>query len=110
MRKLGSLQNQLPAGRSSAARSAMAEAAAQFQRGLDQLARLPDRSERQRQELEFRSALGAVLQAVKGYAAAETGHAYARARELWEQLRSSRRCRVGSRRSICDTGMAPTRR
>ena len=32
--------------------------------------------------------MGAVLQAVKGYAAPETGHAYARARELWEQLGS----------------------
>ena len=76
------------AGRRSAARSAMAEAAAQFQKGLDQLALLPDNPERQRQELEFCSALGAVLRAVKGYAAPETGHAYARARELWEQLGS----------------------
>ena len=49
------------AGRRSAARSAMAEAAAQFQKGLDQLALLPDDPERQRQELEFCSALGAVL-------------------------------------------------
>ena len=76
------------AGQRSAARSAMAEAAAQFQKGLDQLALLPDTPERQRQELEFCSALGAVLQAVKGQAAPETGHAYARARELWEQLGS----------------------
>ena len=76
------------AGQRSAARSAMAEAAAQFQKGLDQLALLPDNPERQRQELEFCSALGAVLHAVKGYAAPETGHAYARARELWEQLGS----------------------
>jgi class 3 adenylate cyclase/predicted ATPase len=76
------------AGHRSAARSAMAEAAAQFQKGLDQLALLPDDPERQRQELELRSALGAVLQAVKGLAAPETGHAYARARELWEQLDS----------------------
>jgi class 3 adenylate cyclase/predicted ATPase len=76
------------AGRRSAARSAMAEAAAQLQKGLDQLALLPDTPERQRQELEFRSTLGAVLLAVKGPAAAETGHAYARARELWEQLGS----------------------
>ena len=76
------------AGQRSAARSAMAEAAAQFQKGLDQLALLPEDSERQRQELELRSALGAVLHAVKGYAAPETGHAYARARELWEQLGS----------------------
>ena len=74
------------AGHRSTARSAMAEAAAQFQKGLDQLALLPDAPERQRQELEFCSALGPVLQALKGLAAPETGHAYARARELWEQL------------------------
>ena len=40
------------AAHKSAARSAMAEAAAQFQKGLDQLTLLPDTSERQRQELE----------------------------------------------------------
>ena len=64
------------AGHRSTARSAMAEAAAQFQRGIDQLALLPDTPERQRQELEFFSALGAVLQVVKGFAAPETGSAY----------------------------------
>ena len=76
------------AGHRSAARSAMAEAAAQFQKGLDQLALLPDTPERQRKELGFYSALGAALQAVKGFAAPETGRAYARARVLWEQLGS----------------------
>ena len=76
------------AGRRSAARSAMAEAAAQFQKGLDQLALLPDNRERQRQELEFLSALGAVLNAVKGHSAPETGRAYTRARELWKRLGS----------------------
>jgi len=74
------------AGHSSAARSAMAEAATQFHKALDQLALLADTLERQRQELEFCSALGAVLQAAKGQAAPETGHVYARARELWERL------------------------
>jgi class 3 adenylate cyclase len=74
------------AGWRSAARSAMAEAAAQFQQGLDQLALLPDATDRKRQELELRSALGAVLRFVKGQAAPETGQAYARARDLWEQL------------------------
>src|SRR5205823_7238098 len=49
------------AGRRSAARSAMAEAAAQLQKGLDQVALLPDSRQRQRQELELRSGLGAVL-------------------------------------------------
>src|SRR6202040_1428498 len=76
------------AGHSSAGRSAMVEAAAHFQRALDQLALLPDNPGRQRQELELCSALGAALQTVKGYAAPETGHAHARARELWEQLGS----------------------
>jgi predicted ATPase len=76
------------AGHRSAARSATAEAAAQFQMGLGQLALLPNTPERQRQELEFLNALGAALQAVKGVGAPETGHAYARARELWEQLGS----------------------
>jgi len=64
----------------------MAEAAAQFQKGLGQLALLPDTPERQRWELEFYSALGAALRFVKGQAAPGTGQAYARARELWEQL------------------------
>jgi predicted ATPase len=76
------------AGLRSAARSAMAEAAAQFQRGLDQLALRPKNRERQRQELELRVGLAASLQAVKGQAAPETGDAYACARELWEQLGS----------------------
>ena len=76
------------AGRRSVAQSGVTEAAAQFQMGLDQLALLPDDPERQRQKLEFWSALAAMLNAVKGFAAAETGQAYDRARELWEQLAS----------------------
>ena len=76
------------AGRRSTAHSAMVEAAAQFQKALDQLALLADGSQRQRRELELLSSLCAVLQAVKGYASPETGQAYSRARELWEQLGS----------------------
>jgi predicted ATPase len=76
------------AGRRSAARSAMPEAAAQLRKGLDQLALLPDTPEHRRQELELHSALGAVLLSARGLAAPETGQAYARARELWEQLGS----------------------
>ena len=76
------------AGHGSAARSAMAEAAAQFQKGLDQLVLSPDTREHRRQELELRSSQGAALLVAKGLAAPETGHAYARARELWEQLGS----------------------
>jgi predicted ATPase len=64
----------------------MAEAAAQLQKGLDQLALLPENRQRQQQELEFWSALGAALRFVKGQATPEMGQAYTRARELWEQL------------------------
>jgi class 3 adenylate cyclase/predicted ATPase len=76
------------AGHRSAARSAMVEAAAQFEKALGQLALLPDTPESQRQELKFLSALGAVSIAVRGYAAPETGDVFARARELWEELGS----------------------
>jgi class 3 adenylate cyclase/predicted ATPase len=76
------------AGWRSIARSAMAEAAAQFQKALDQLVLLPDSPERQRQELELWNALGVVLNVVRGFAAQETGQAYARARALWEHLDS----------------------
>jgi class 3 adenylate cyclase/predicted ATPase len=76
------------AGHRSVARAASVEAAAQFQKGLDQLASLPDNPKRQRQELELCSSLSAALRATKGQAAPETGHAYARARELWGRLGS----------------------
>jgi class 3 adenylate cyclase/predicted ATPase len=74
------------AGRRSASRSAMAEAATQLRKGLDQLSLLPGNPERWGQELELQSSLGAAALAVNGHAAPETGLAYARARELWEQL------------------------
>jgi DNA-binding winged helix-turn-helix (wHTH) protein/predicted ATPase len=74
------------AGRKSASRSAMVEAAAQFQKGLFQLALLQDNPERQQQELVFLEGLGAALQSIKGYGAPETGQIFARARKLWEQL------------------------
>jgi len=76
------------AGHSSAAHSAMAEAASQFEKALDQLALLPNNRERQRYELELRCSLGATLLVIKGFAAPEAGYAYARARELWEQMGS----------------------
>jgi class 3 adenylate cyclase/predicted ATPase len=76
------------AGHRSAAGSAMAEAAAQFRKALEQLALLPDTPERQRQELEFWTALGAVLRFIKGQGAPETGHSFFRARALWEELGS----------------------
>ena len=74
------------AGRRSAESSSFAEAASQFQKGIDQLVQLPDTSERRQRELEFRVALGAALRVIKGNAAPETGRAFARAQELWKQL------------------------
>jgi class 3 adenylate cyclase/predicted ATPase len=74
------------AGRRSMSRAAVVEAAVHFQKGLDQLALLPDSPERQRKELAFWSSLSAALRAAKGQGASETGHAYARARELWERV------------------------
>src|SRR5262249_22260591 len=47
---------------------------------------LPDARDRAERELELRTALGPTLMATRGYAAAEVGQAYARARELCEQL------------------------
>jgi class 3 adenylate cyclase/predicted ATPase len=76
------------AGHRAVARAAIVEAAAQFQKGLDQLALLPNNPERQRQELEFYSSLSAALRAAKGQATPATGDAYVRARELWERLGS----------------------
>jgi tetratricopeptide (TPR) repeat protein len=76
------------AGRRSAVRSAMAEAAAQFQKGLDQLALLPGTPQRSKQELEFLNSLGAALYPLKGPGAPEMGLAYARGLELWTRLGS----------------------
>jgi predicted ATPase/class 3 adenylate cyclase len=76
------------AGQRAAARSAMAEAAAQFQKGLGQVALMHDSPERRRRELELRTGLGAALMIVKGFAAPETGEVYSRARQLWEELGS----------------------
>ncbi|MBV8739590.1 MAG: AAA family ATPase [Alphaproteobacteria bacterium] len=74
------------AGKRSVARSALAEAEAQFEKALAQLALLPDTHERAWKGLELQSSLGSVRFAVRGYAAPQTGEAYARARKLWEKL------------------------
>ena len=64
------------AGHRYAARSAMEESAAHFQMALDQLALIPDNPQRQWKELEFCSALGAVLRFVRGQSAPEIGQAF----------------------------------
>jgi class 3 adenylate cyclase/predicted ATPase len=74
------------AGQRAAARSAMAEAAGHFSRGLEVLASLPEDPARRSKELDLQTALGRALIAAKGYAAEETGRAFARARLLAAEM------------------------
>jgi class 3 adenylate cyclase/tetratricopeptide (TPR) repeat protein len=76
----------LKAGEQAIARGAVTEAAAQVRKGLALLSGVPDGAARQQQELDLQIALGQALIATKGYAAPEPGEAYARARQLCEQL------------------------
>jgi class 3 adenylate cyclase/tetratricopeptide (TPR) repeat protein len=76
----------LKAGQQAVARSAITEAVAQLQKGLDLLASRPDGDWRRQQELELRLALARALIAAKGYAAPVVGETFARARVLAEQL------------------------
>jgi class 3 adenylate cyclase/tetratricopeptide (TPR) repeat protein len=74
------------AGQRAAARSAMAEAAGHLSRGLEVLASLPEGPARRSKELDLQTALGRALIAAKGYAADETGQAFARARALSAEM------------------------
>jgi predicted ATPase len=74
------------AGKLSASRSALAEAATQFEKALARLRLLPDGRERQWEELDLQANLGAIRFAIRGWAAPETGQCYARAGALWEEL------------------------
>lgn len=76
----------LLAGKRAAKLSANNEAATHFRDGLELLSDLPESTERTRQELELTSALGASLQALKGYANIEVGALYERAHELSKVL------------------------
>src|SRR5258708_40270307 len=68
------------------ARSAMTEAVAQLNKGLELLTNLPDDAARQRQEFELLIALGKSLMVAKGYASPEVGQTYARAVAICERL------------------------
>jgi DNA-binding winged helix-turn-helix (wHTH) protein/predicted ATPase len=67
-------------------RCAYAEVTTHLMQGLALLKTLPDTSERLQQELLLQTALGSVLIVTKGEAAADVEHAYARARELCQQV------------------------
>jgi predicted ATPase len=76
----------LLAGEQAVQRSAYAEAVSQLKRGAELLATLPETRDRARQELPLQLALGGALTATLGFAAPEAEQAYARARDLCEQL------------------------
>jgi class 3 adenylate cyclase/predicted ATPase len=73
------------AGQRSLNRSALAEAAAQFTRALEQIATLPSTAALRREQIKLQVALITPLNHVKGYAAAETKMAAEQARSLIEQ-------------------------
>ena len=76
----------LRAGQRASERSANQEAISQLTTGLALLRSLPPTPARTQQELLLQTTLGPALMAVKGQAAPEVEHAYARARELCQQL------------------------
>ena len=76
----------LNAGERAVQRSANVEAISHLGKGLKLLATLPDTPGRAQQELTLQIALGVPLRATKGFAAPEVGKAYARARELCQQV------------------------
>jgi predicted ATPase len=73
-------------GATAARRHAHHEAIAALRKGLALLATLPDRSERNQQELALQLPLGELLMAAKGMAAPDVGEVYTRARALCHQL------------------------
>ena len=76
----------LKAGQQALGRSGMVEAAALLRKGLSLIATVPDGLERREHELDLQIALGQAIIATQGYAAPAVSQAYARARELCEQL------------------------
>jgi predicted ATPase len=76
----------LRAGQRAGERSANQEAISHLTTGLALLRSLPPTPARTQQELLLQTTLGPALMALKGQAAPEVEHAYARARELCQQL------------------------
>jgi class 3 adenylate cyclase/predicted ATPase len=74
------------AGELAIARSASHEAVAHLQSALDILARFPESRHRDKTELGLQTNLGGAQIAARGFAAPETGRAFARAWELCQRL------------------------
>ena len=88
------------AGQRALQRSGNVEAIEHLTRGLDILKILPESPEHAQRELDLQVALGPALMAVKGQGAPDVAHAYARARELCQQVGDTpqllRCCGVGA--------------
>ncbi|WFU70102.1 adenylate/guanylate cyclase domain-containing protein [Bradyrhizobium sp. CB2312] len=76
----------LKAGQQAVARSAMAEAVAQLQRGLELVAKMPEESRPLQHELDLQIALGRALMATHGYSAPVVADTLVRARTLAERF------------------------
>jgi predicted ATPase/class 3 adenylate cyclase len=74
------------AGEIAIRRSANLEAIDHLNKALAIIEGLPEKSKHLQPELELQITLGSALMAVKGYSASEVGKAYARARELCQQV------------------------
>jgi predicted ATPase len=74
------------AGQQAMGRSAVTEAVAHLQNGLDALATVPNGHWRQQQELGLQIALATALAGTKGYSAPDVGETIAKARALAEQI------------------------
>ncbi len=74
------------AGQRALQHSAYEEAISHLKSGLDLLDTQTDLPERAQRELDFQSALGPALMATKGFGHPEVEHAYARARELCQEV------------------------
>jgi predicted ATPase len=74
------------AGQQSLQRSAHADAISSLTAAIDLLQKLPDGPERMQRELLLQLALGPALIFINGYTAPEVERAFARAREICEQL------------------------
>jgi class 3 adenylate cyclase len=82
-------------------RSAPAEAIAHLSKGLDLLKRLPRSPTRDSREIDFQLALGVPLAATRGYGSDEAIAAFARARELCDELGSETSKSFPALRGLC---------
>jgi class 3 adenylate cyclase len=80
----------IEAGRQARRRSAMAEAEALLRKGLTLVSTLPNSVSRQERELDLQIVLGQTLYATQGFGATSVGEAYARSRQLCDQLNRPR--------------------